>query len=221
MTPSKDLSYRGQPLPSQRHLFSIPRDVAYLNCAYMSPLMRSAAKAGTEGLHRKSTPWTLPSSAFFDETESTRNLFAQLIGATADDIAIIPAVSYGMAVAAANLPLARGQTVVLMAEEFLSAVFCWRPLRQKSVPRSFPSPARLTVTGQQPYWTRSTDELQSSAPARLIECAAAWWTWRNWAVARAKSGRRWCSISRSRREPCRLMSQPCSRISLLLRATNG
>ena len=27
-------------LPSQRHLFDIPDDVAYLNCAYMSPLMR-------------------------------------------------------------------------------------------------------------------------------------------------------------------------------------
>jgi len=30
-------------------------------------------------------------------------LFVQLIGATADDIALVPATSYGIAVAAANL----------------------------------------------------------------------------------------------------------------------
>ena len=38
-------------IPSQRHLFDIPRDVAYLNCAYMGPLshrVRAAAVAGAE-----------------------------------------------------------------------------------------------------------------------------------------------------------------------------
>jgi hypothetical protein len=34
-------------IPCQRHLFDIPDDVAYLNCAYMSPLMKPALEAGT------------------------------------------------------------------------------------------------------------------------------------------------------------------------------
>jgi hypothetical protein len=37
-------------IPCQRHLFDIPDDVAYFNCAYMAPLMKSAMEAGTAGL---------------------------------------------------------------------------------------------------------------------------------------------------------------------------
>ena len=33
-------------IPCQRHLFDIPDRVAYLNCAYMSPLMKPALAAG-------------------------------------------------------------------------------------------------------------------------------------------------------------------------------
>ena len=33
-------------IPSQRHLFDIPDDVWYLNCAYMSPLMKPVTDAG-------------------------------------------------------------------------------------------------------------------------------------------------------------------------------
>jgi hypothetical protein len=29
------------PLPNQRHLFDIPDDVAFLNCAYVSPLPKA------------------------------------------------------------------------------------------------------------------------------------------------------------------------------------
>jgi selenocysteine lyase/cysteine desulfurase len=55
-------------------------------------------------------------------------LFAELIGATADDIAIVPAASYGLAIAAANLPLAAGGRVLLLAEQFPSNVLIWRDL---------------------------------------------------------------------------------------------
>jgi hypothetical protein len=44
-------------LPSQRYLFDIPDDIAYLNCAYMSPLMRPAVEAGIAGLARNVAAW--------------------------------------------------------------------------------------------------------------------------------------------------------------------
>lgn len=113
-------------LPNQRHLFELPREVAYLNCAFMSPLLKAAEAAGKVGLGRKSRPWEVSTTDFFTETEETRELFARLIGATADDVAVIPATSYGMAVAVKNLPLKAGQTVVLPAEEFPSCVYAWR-----------------------------------------------------------------------------------------------
>ena len=45
-------------LPVQRHLFDIPDDVAFLNCAYMSPLPKVSIAAGERGLGRKAQPWT-------------------------------------------------------------------------------------------------------------------------------------------------------------------
>ena len=36
-------------IPCQRHLFDLPDDIAYLNCAYMAPLMHSVVEAGQRG----------------------------------------------------------------------------------------------------------------------------------------------------------------------------
>lgn len=113
-------------IPSQRHLFDIPDDVAYLNCAYISPMMRKVVKAGISGVNRKAQPWTMTAPTFFDEAEHARGLFAKLIGATAEDIAIVPAVSYGIATAALNLPLRRGQKIVVVEDQFPSNVYAWR-----------------------------------------------------------------------------------------------
>ena len=113
-------------IPSQRHLFEIPREVAYLNCAYMSPLMKAVVAASAEGVGRKARPWEIKSAHFFETPERARALFARLIGAEAADVATVPAASYGMAAAAANLPLARGQSIVLLEDQFPSNVYPWR-----------------------------------------------------------------------------------------------
>jgi selenocysteine lyase/cysteine desulfurase len=99
--------------------------VAYFNCAYMSPLLRAAREAGQRGLHRKSRPWTVRPSDFFPEVDQARALFAELLGASAADIAIVPSVSYGMAVACANVPVAAGQRILLLEEQFPSVVYPW------------------------------------------------------------------------------------------------
>jgi len=113
-------------LPSQRHLFSIPRDVCYLNCAYMSPLMNAVAHAGRVGLEAKQAPWRITAEDFFVSTDRGRAAFAAVLGGSPDDVAIIPAVSYGMAVAAHILPVKRGQRVLLLDEEFPSVIYSWQ-----------------------------------------------------------------------------------------------
>ncbi len=112
-------------LPPCRDLFEIPDDVAYLNCAYMSPLSRAAREAGERGLALKSAPWSITPEHFFTATERTRARFAELIHAEADDVAFVPAVSYGMGVAARNVPIERGQKIVVLAEQFPSNVYPW------------------------------------------------------------------------------------------------
>ncbi len=116
------------PIPCQRDLFDIPDDVAYLNCAYMSPLLRRAAAVGAEALRRKCQPWTITPSDFFTDSERARTLFARLIGASAEDVALIPAASYGIATAAANLELPSGRPVLLLSDQFPSNVYPWRDM---------------------------------------------------------------------------------------------
>ena len=112
----------------QRHLFNIPDDVVYLNCAYTSPLLRAAELVGQNAIKAKRIPWTITSEDFFKNIEIVRELFARLISCKSDDVAIIPAVSYGVALAAKNLPIKQGQAIVVLDEQFPSNVYTWRRL---------------------------------------------------------------------------------------------
>jgi selenocysteine lyase/cysteine desulfurase len=113
-------------LPCQRHLFDIPDDVAYLNCAYMSPLMKPVIEAGVAGLARKAHPWELTADKFFTGADEFRATAAQLVDCAADDIAIVPSASYGIATAARNLPLQKGQSILVLAEQFPSNYYSWQ-----------------------------------------------------------------------------------------------
>lgn len=120
------------PLPCQRDKFDIPDDVAYLNCASLSPLSHAVQAAGRRGVEAKLHPWTLSPVDFFSESDVVRGLFARLIGARAEDIALVPSVSYGMAVAAKNLRLRPGRRVVVLAEQYPSNVYAWRDLAARN-----------------------------------------------------------------------------------------
>jgi len=113
-------------LPCQRHLFDIPDDVAYLNCAYMSPLMKPAVEAGTVGLARKAHPWELTPDQFFTGADEFRAIAAQLLDCSPDCIAIVPSASYGIATAARNLPVKKGQSILVLDEQFPSNYYPWQ-----------------------------------------------------------------------------------------------
>ena len=116
-------------LQCQRDRFSIPRDVHYLNCAYMGPLSQATQQAGVAGVLRKADPSKISAADFYDESSEARGLFAKLINVSDPNrIAIIPAVSYGVAIAARNLPCRAGQNIVITGEQFPSNVYAWRKL---------------------------------------------------------------------------------------------
>jgi selenocysteine lyase/cysteine desulfurase len=112
-------------LTDQRHLFDIPDDVAYLNCAYMSPLVKLAVEAGRIGLERKTRPWQIKAEHFFSEADSLRGSGAKLFGCGPQDLAIVPSASYGVATAALNLPVKRGQKILVLSEQFPSNYYPW------------------------------------------------------------------------------------------------
>ena len=119
-------------IPDQRHLFDIPPQVTYLNCGYMAPLLKSVVAAGERGMRRLSRPWEITAPDFFTDSERARALFARVINGSADDIAIVPAVSYGIAVAARNVPVGAGQRIVVLHEQFPSNVYAWRARAQET-----------------------------------------------------------------------------------------
>ena len=113
-------------IPNQRERFRLPPEVAYLNCAYTAPLMKTAEAAGRRALARKAAPWELTADHFFETIRENRRLFARIIASAAEDVALIPSVSYGVALAARNLPVAAGQKIVLLQDQFPSNVYTWR-----------------------------------------------------------------------------------------------
>jgi selenocysteine lyase/cysteine desulfurase len=115
-------------IPCQRHLFDIPDDVAYLNCAYMSPLMKSAVEAGSAGLARKARPWEITADKYFSGADEFRATAAQIIGSGTEDIAIVPSASFGIATAAKNLPVKKGQSILVLTEQFPSNYYPWQRL---------------------------------------------------------------------------------------------
>jgi selenocysteine lyase/cysteine desulfurase len=119
-------------LTCQRAAFGLPVNVHYLNCAYMAPLAGVVEDAGWEALVRQRNPATMGGEFYFDEVDRVRQQFARLIGT--DDwgrVAVVPSVSYGLQVVTANSRATRGQNVVVIGEEFPSAVLPWHRLAQE------------------------------------------------------------------------------------------
>ena len=84
--------------------FSLPKNVTYLNCAYMSPLLKSVEKVGLRGVRLKRNPAVIRPDDFFSTTRLLRQEFSNLIhGQAPERIAIIPSASYGLAIVNKNL----------------------------------------------------------------------------------------------------------------------
>lgn len=119
-------------LPSQRHCFEVPREIAYFNNASLAPQLRSVRAAGEAALARNARPWTIPGSDWVTGPDELRALFARLVGAPADAVALIPATSYGQAIAAHNSSVAPGDRIVLVSGDFPSSLYTWSALARRT-----------------------------------------------------------------------------------------
>jgi selenocysteine lyase/cysteine desulfurase len=120
-------------IPSQRSLFDIPEGIAYFNCAYHGPQLNASREALIAGLQQNSHPWERTPISFFEDAETLRRLAAELYGGDADGYAVVPAVSYGMSTVARIMEprLRRGDTVLLIADDFPSNVLPWRRIARE------------------------------------------------------------------------------------------
>src|ERR1051325_7235315 len=109
-------------LTSQRALFDIPDDVAYLNAAGWSPLPRATQDAGRAAVARKGQPWQLTPEFSNEHHPRARKAAAALIGADPNDVALVSSVGYGVAIAGKVLSIARGSRVLVLENDHTSPV---------------------------------------------------------------------------------------------------
>lgn len=157
-------------MPLPRDPFDIPTDIAYLNCAYMGPLPAPAVEAGERALADKARPWRVGVGDFFEPVAALRPKLAGVLGGDAAGIALTSSVSYGVAVAANNLPVRSGQQIVVLAEQFPSNVYAWRELARRN-------DAEVVVVERPPDrdWTSAIDRAVSDRTA-IVAVPACHWT---------------------------------------------
>jgi selenocysteine lyase/cysteine desulfurase len=124
--PPRDMKEHKQAiLPSQRALFDIPREICYLNAASWSPLPSAVQEVGRVGVARKGQPWRIDPALPARQHERARAAAAALIDADAEDVALIPSVSYGVAAAAKLVSMPAGARVLVLENDHSSAVLEW------------------------------------------------------------------------------------------------
>ena len=135
-------------LPCQRDLFDMPRDVCFLNAAAWAPLSKATVELGREAVGRKGQPWRLDAAFQQEQCEAARAAAARVIGADADDVAIIPSISYGVATAARILGLDPRGTVIVLADDHASPVLEW-----KARPDGLAMTVRTVTVAEDRDWT--------------------------------------------------------------------
>ncbi|MEP3390222.1 MAG: aminotransferase class V-fold PLP-dependent enzyme [Reichenbachiella sp.] len=111
----------------QRKKFNLNKKFAYLNCAYMAPLLKKVEKAGIEGIKAKRQPNKVSGEDFFKDAETLRILYSDLINNPEPNrIVMIPSVSYGIGNVVNNIAIGKGENIVLTDGQFPSNVYPWK-----------------------------------------------------------------------------------------------
>ena len=120
-------------LVDNKNKFELEDNVSYLNCAYMSPLLKSVSAVGIDGLNLKKRPYQLSVEDFFSQIDIVKQLFSTLINSNQPNrIALQPATSYGLANVCNNIKPVAGKTkILLLDEQFPSNVYPWQAVTGK------------------------------------------------------------------------------------------
>jgi selenocysteine lyase/cysteine desulfurase len=113
-------------MKNQKHLFQLPEGIHYLNCGYMSPLLKSVEERGIEGMRQKRNPTLIRPVDFFTEVGELRKKFGEMVHCKPEQVAVHPAVSYGMSSVISNIPYVDGQHALTISEEFPSCYYTAR-----------------------------------------------------------------------------------------------
>lgn len=107
--------------------------VTYLNCAYHGPFPRVTAERIERAIELETNPARLEASHFFELRERIRARLAGLVGAQADELALVGSATQGIGIVATGLDFRPGDEVVISSANFPSNLFTWINLRRLGV----------------------------------------------------------------------------------------
>ena len=116
-----------------RGLMPVARRWAYLDHAAVSPLPGPTAETLTGWAHEASTNGAANWKAWAQQVEQLRALAARLIGATAEEIALVANTTHGVNLVAEGFPWQPGDNVVVPADEFPTNQYPWLQLASRGV----------------------------------------------------------------------------------------
>ncbi|MBA3317067.1 MAG: aminotransferase class V-fold PLP-dependent enzyme [Gemmatimonadales bacterium] len=108
-------------------------DTIYLNNASIGPLPERTRLVLDEFNRGRAAPHKLPDRELFAMLADTRRRIAQLVGASAEEIALTVNTGFGISMAARALPLAPGDIVLVSDKEFPANVYPWLRLKDRGV----------------------------------------------------------------------------------------
>jgi selenocysteine lyase/cysteine desulfurase len=109
----------------RREEFAALEGMAYCNTASVGPMPARAVAVLEECNRDRARPDRWPVERLNAILQRSRQLCAELIGAEADEIALMPNTTTGLNVAARALPLSHGDVVLTFDREFPSNVYPW------------------------------------------------------------------------------------------------
>lgn len=125
------ITFSGSSAEDIRSAFALPKDIAYFNCAYLSPMLKTSIESGHTGIGVRSRSWQIEDKDFYTGVENARRLFAGIINTSADNVAIVPAASYGFATVCINTHLSgRRRKILVIENEHPSNILQWRAKAQ-------------------------------------------------------------------------------------------
>lgn len=107
-------------------------DVIYLDHASTGASPKATTDAVAMYASLRHMPFTFKPEHFFTTLQRSRELVAQLIGASADEIALTTNTSHGVNLAAFSLPLQPGDEILTVDREFPANVFPWIKRAERS-----------------------------------------------------------------------------------------
>jgi len=106
---------------------------------------------------------------FFEGINTVKHLFAKLINCDSNQVALIPATSYGISTIVKNISVTSDQNIVLIHEQFPSNVYAWRRLSNQT------GATIHTVVNDGIDWTQKVFETINSQTA-VVAMESVHWT---------------------------------------------